>query len=754
MSGSVLGGPASLELSPGRHPRPRPRRPPGSPGGLGPARPGRRLVSGRPEVAGGPRPKGAPDSWSRTARRASPGSMKDRHLLRTRPGDVLAGLGLAARAVGATRGRPLLEEGVRAGGGGRARGARRRRRRPASPSASSTGTTATSRARRRPFSRCWRAGAPGRGPSHPSPRPWASRDGPPSSTTSRPWPACPGPSPTPRATVGRRRPSSRSGATCPGPGSYEVRLGTTLREVIAALGGGDPRHGRVRLPRRAFVATAGRRQADTPLDPDALRAAASSPGHRRAARGLAGSPARSTSRSRWPRSSSASPAASARPACAGPRACTRSRAPSSQGQARARDLGDVAEVSGFMAMHGYCAHCRAAAASVGGLLHRSTPRGEWTPAPGRRLGSPPPLPSPGTLRPLRPRLAPARRPSRRGSRVTAVFFLFLFHLSLGLLVALCLVPAPRGRPLLQAVRGLGGAHDHGGPGPAVAAVRRRRRPRPCSRAMRRSCSCALAFLVSDHRLEPGLALRLAAGPRPAALAGHRRRAPARSWPRPAGPSSWRPTPARRCCWGRPPGPWSSATTTWSSSTCRSARCGASPCCSWWPSACARWWSGVALLRDRGRGPADGGPRGGRRLQPRRRVRVDAPALRHRGPAVPRLLHLADGGDPLHPVGHRHPLRAALPGARGRAAGQAPARRSRACPSDARPRDRVHLPGLRARGHERPRRPGALRALRGRRWPSTCRPAIAARSRSTAAPAARASRCTSSATSTRGPASPS
>jgi NADH:ubiquinone oxidoreductase subunit F (NADH-binding) len=40
------------------------------------------------------------------------------------------------------------------------------------------------------------------------------------------------------------------------------------------------------------------------------------------------------------------------------------------GAARARDVQYVEEAAGFMAIHGYCAHDRAAAAAVTGLLRR------------------------------------------------------------------------------------------------------------------------------------------------------------------------------------------------------------------------------------------------------------------------------------------------------------------------------------------------------------------------------------------------
>jgi hypothetical protein len=40
------------------------------------------------------------------------------------------------------------------------------------------------------------------------------------------------------------------------------------------------------------------------------------------------------------------------------------------GQARARDLANLAEAAGFMSVHGYCAHSRTAAAAVRGVLAR------------------------------------------------------------------------------------------------------------------------------------------------------------------------------------------------------------------------------------------------------------------------------------------------------------------------------------------------------------------------------------------------
>jgi hypothetical protein len=40
------------------------------------------------------------------------------------------------------------------------------------------------------------------------------------------------------------------------------------------------------------------------------------------------------------------------------------------GTARPRDLRDLHDVAGFMSGHGYCAHCRSAAAAATGMLSR------------------------------------------------------------------------------------------------------------------------------------------------------------------------------------------------------------------------------------------------------------------------------------------------------------------------------------------------------------------------------------------------
>jgi NADH-quinone oxidoreductase subunit F len=145
-----------------------------------------------------------------------------------------------------------------------------------------------------------------------------------------------------------------------------VPLGVPWRDVIAR-GGGDPAALACVFPGGPSSAPLGAADLATPLDPDALRARGSS---------LGTAALLVVSRARAPFDLAVSLAAFfERESCGQCPPCVRgteslhkiARALRS-GSARAKDVADVAEVSGFMAMHGYCAHCRAAAASVSGLL--------------------------------------------------------------------------------------------------------------------------------------------------------------------------------------------------------------------------------------------------------------------------------------------------------------------------------------------------------------------------------------------------
>jgi NADH-quinone oxidoreductase subunit F len=153
------------------------------------------------------------------------------------------------------------------------------------------------------------------------------------------------------------------------PGAYEVRLGTPLRGIIEACGGGAPDGVGMVFPAGPSGAPLSAAQLDTPLDPDALKAVGSSLG---------------TASVLVLRASACALSAAAslagffeREACGQCPPCTMGTASLARvlravesGEARARDLQDLAEVAGFMTSHGYCAHSRTAAASATGLLLR------------------------------------------------------------------------------------------------------------------------------------------------------------------------------------------------------------------------------------------------------------------------------------------------------------------------------------------------------------------------------------------------
>jgi NADH-quinone oxidoreductase subunit F len=153
------------------------------------------------------------------------------------------------------------------------------------------------------------------------------------------------------------------------PGVYEVPLGTPLRGIVEDQGGGATDGVGMVFPAGPSAAPLVAAQLDTPLHPDALRAAGSALGT--AAVLVVGV-------SCCPLSVGASLAAFfEREACGQCPPCTVGTARLSQalraveaGEARPADLDAVAETAGFMSVHGYCAHCRTAASSVTGLLAR------------------------------------------------------------------------------------------------------------------------------------------------------------------------------------------------------------------------------------------------------------------------------------------------------------------------------------------------------------------------------------------------
>jgi NADH-quinone oxidoreductase subunit F len=153
------------------------------------------------------------------------------------------------------------------------------------------------------------------------------------------------------------------------PGVYDVRLGTPLARVIEEHGGGATDGIGMLFPAGPSAAPLAPAQAETPLDPDALRAAGSALGT--AALLVIG-------RTPCPLAVGASLASfferescgQCPPCTVGTGSLARVLRAVEAGTARPRDLQNLAEAAGFMAGHGYCAHARTAAGVVQGLLAR------------------------------------------------------------------------------------------------------------------------------------------------------------------------------------------------------------------------------------------------------------------------------------------------------------------------------------------------------------------------------------------------
>ena len=153
------------------------------------------------------------------------------------------------------------------------------------------------------------------------------------------------------------------------PGVYEIPLGTPLARIVAEYGRGAANGIGMIFPAGPSGAPLTAAQADTPLDPDALRAVGSA---------LGTASLLVIGESVCPLAVGASLAGfferescgQCPPCTVGSAGLARTLRAVESGAASARDLNDLAEVAGFMKDHGYCAHSRTAAASVTGLLAR------------------------------------------------------------------------------------------------------------------------------------------------------------------------------------------------------------------------------------------------------------------------------------------------------------------------------------------------------------------------------------------------
>ena len=153
------------------------------------------------------------------------------------------------------------------------------------------------------------------------------------------------------------------------PGVREVRLGTPLRAVIEEHAGGGTEEIGLVFPAGPGAPPLLPEDLDTPLDPDALRQKGTA---------LGTGAVLVTSASACPLAVAVSIASFyERESCGQCPPCTVGAASLARilrgletGATRPRDLRDVHDVAGFMSGHGYCAHCKSAAAVATGILSR------------------------------------------------------------------------------------------------------------------------------------------------------------------------------------------------------------------------------------------------------------------------------------------------------------------------------------------------------------------------------------------------
>ena len=295
-----------------------------------------------------------------------PGSIKDRHLMTTRPADVWRGLAIAAQAVGAGEAIVFLKRSFDAPAAALAAALRTTdlgdlrtsiRRGDDSYIAGEETAVLESLEGRRPWPR----------PKPPFPaavgfegRPTLVQN---VETLAR--------VPAAVADPERYRASETTLVSLWGqvrrPGVYDVPLRTPLLAVIERWGGGSTEEIGFVFPAGPSAPPLRPAQLDVPLDPDDLRAAGSA---------LGTASVLVVGASTCPLAVAASLAAfferescgQCPPCTQGSRNLSRILRAVESGEARARDLHDLGEAAGFMADHGYCAHSRTAAAAVTGLL--------------------------------------------------------------------------------------------------------------------------------------------------------------------------------------------------------------------------------------------------------------------------------------------------------------------------------------------------------------------------------------------------
>jgi NADH-quinone oxidoreductase subunit F len=177
------------------------------------------------------------------------------------------------------------------------------------------------------------------------------------------------------------------------PGVHEVALGTPLRRVIDENGGGVPEPVGLVFPGGPAGAPLPAALLDTPLDAESLRTRGSA---------LGAGAVLVVGASACPLAVAASVAAffereqcgQCPPCAVGTASLARILRGLESGGSRPRDLRDLHDVAGFMSGHGYCAHCRTAAEVAAGMARGLAEAvlahvgGEGCPWPDRRHPDP------------------------------------------------------------------------------------------------------------------------------------------------------------------------------------------------------------------------------------------------------------------------------------------------------------------------------------------------------------------------------
>ena len=295
-----------------------------------------------------------------------PGSIKDRFVMLTRPADVIAGLGLAARAVGAREAVIFLKGSFHAPAAALAAAIR---------DAPPAGLSVTLRhgddsyvageetailetlEGRRPWPR----------PKPPFPAAVGLEGRPTLVQNVETLARVPAAAADPDAFRRRERTLVSVWGHVRKPGVYEVPLGRPLGRIVEDEAGGAPDGVGLVFPGGPSTFPLGADRLGTPLDPEALKAAGSALGT--AAILVVGA---STSRRdvlvSLARFFERESCQQCPPCTIGTASLHRIARAAVSGTARARDFADAGDVSGFMSGHGYCAHCRTGATVVGGLL--------------------------------------------------------------------------------------------------------------------------------------------------------------------------------------------------------------------------------------------------------------------------------------------------------------------------------------------------------------------------------------------------